>query len=134
MEYFVKFLLPSLKTFLKVLTLLIRGVARGGSGVNPIRTRVDRICPSQYCQPPGFKKAIYNSTTLLGHPSVIILFSWNMMHVFLSHDFRFRIFFRHLKKDFDLECVNFVCNTDENIYRNGDKSKMHKQIKKKSNA
>ena len=43
-------------------------------------------------------------------------------------------FVTYLQKDFDLECVNFVCNTDENIYRNGDKSKMHKQIKKKSNA
>ena len=32
----MKFLLPSLKPFLKVLTLIIRGVARGGSGVNPM--------------------------------------------------------------------------------------------------
>ena len=47
-----------------------RGVARGGAGggqsppppkfgrsVNPIQTRAGgRLCPSHYCQPPGFKK------------------------------------------------------------------------------
>ena len=40
-----------------------RGVARGGGAlpefgrsVNPIQTMGGRLCPSHYCQPPGFKK------------------------------------------------------------------------------
>ena len=42
-----------------------RGEARAlpefGRSVNPIQTRVDRIFPSQYCQPPRIQKAIYTS-------------------------------------------------------------------------
>ena len=45
-------------------TSLSRGVARGGGGrappgfgrsVNPTQTMGGRLCPSHYCQPPGFK-------------------------------------------------------------------------------
>ena len=61
----------SLKTSIN--NFKIRGVARGGQrdrapsppefgrSVNPIQTRVGMFCPSHYCQPPRFQKAIYTS-------------------------------------------------------------------------